>query len=316
MTEGVSSVLGGSKEVSMDRVFAIIARRIVLFLLLFAVITINVVHAEQPAQKKGVLRIPDSEHVQTLETFDGSVFVGRIVEISADEVKFESEVGLITVKIAQIKEIKEIPITSIRQGAYWFPNPNDTRLLFAPTGRSLKGGTGYFADYYLFFPMLAYGITDNITIAGGMSLIPGLNIAEQLFYFTPKVGFDMNNTSIGAGVLIAALPGEDLPTVGIMYGVGTLGSADDNLTAGLGFGFVDWEFSGKPFVMLGGQYRVSRRISLVSENWIFPGLEDPFLSGGVRFFGEKISVDLALVLPVATGSEFLLIPYVDFVITF
>ena len=300
----------------MDRIFAVIAWRTVLLLLAFAVITINILHAEQPAQRKGVLRIPDSKHVQTLETFDGSIFVGRIVEISADEVKFESEVGLITVKIAQIKEIKEVPITSIKQGAYWFPNPNDTRLLFAPTGRSLKGGTGYFADYYLLFPMLAYGITDNITIAAGMSLIPGLNIAEQLFYFTPKVAFNMQDGSIGVGTLLAALPGENEPIVGIMYGVGTLGSADDNLTAGLGFGFVDWEFSSKPFVILGGQCRVSRRISLVSENWIFPGLEDPFLSGGVRFFGEKISVDLALVFPVGMDSEFLLIPYVDFVITF
>ncbi|UCD19240.1 MAG: hypothetical protein JSU64_07425 [candidate division WOR-3 bacterium] len=284
-----------------------------LFVLLILLAT-TTIYAQQTAQIKGILRIPDSLHTQILEMHDGSVFIGRIVEITDNEVQFESKVGLINIEIAQIKEIKEVPVTSFKQGQYWFPNPNDTRLLFAPTGRSLKGGTGYFADYYLFFPMLAYGITDNVTVAGGMSLIPGLS--QQLLYFTPKFGMTAKNVSIGIGSLVAALPGEDLPTVGIMYGVGTLGSADNNFTVGLGLGFVDWEFSGDPFLMAGGQLRVSRRVSLVSENWVFPGLDEPFLSGGIRFFGERISVDLALIIPVGIDIDFPFIPYIDFVITF
>lgn len=299
----------------MDRTFAVIARRIVLLLMLFAVITINVLHAEQPAQRKGVLRIPDSANVQILTTMDGSTFIGRITEITEDEVKFESEFGVMAIKIAKIVEIKEIPATSFKHGTYWFPNPNDTRLLFAPTGRSLKAGTGYFADYYIFFPMVAYGITNNITVAGGMSLIPGVPINDQLFYFTPKVGFDLGSSSLSAGALIAGLPGEDLPAVGLMYGVGTLGNADNNITAGMGFGFVDWEFSGKPFLMLGGQYRVSRRVSFVSENWLLPGLDEPFLSGGIRFFGEKLSVDLAVIILPQLDFEYP-IPYIDFVFCF
>jgi hypothetical protein len=278
-------------------------------------IAISTLQAQVSPSIKGDLGIPDAQHVQILRTVDGSVFIGRIVEIMEDEVQFESEIGRLTIKIAQIAEIKEVPVASIKKGTYWFPNPNDTRLLFAPTGRCMKGGTGYFADYYLFLTMLAYGITDNITVAGGMSLIPGLGIDNQLFLFTPKVGFDMKNSSLAAGILMAGLPGEELPTVGIMYGVGTLGNADNNITAGLGFGFVDWEFADKPFVMLGGQYRMSRRLSLVSENWIFPGLDEPFLSGGLRFFGETLSVDLALILPVGTDLAFP-IPYIDFVVTF
>lgn len=261
------------------------------------------------------LTIPDSAHVQMLTTLDGSTFIGRIVEITEDDVRFESDLGMMSIKIAKIVEVKEVPAASFKQGAYWFPNPNDTRLLFAPTGRSLKAGTGYFADYYLFFPMLAYGITNNITVAGGMSLIPLLPIDDQLFYFTPKVGFDLGSISLSAGALIAGLPGEDLPAVGIMYGVGTLGSADNNVTAGMGFGFVDWEFSGKPFLMLGGQYRLSRRFSFVSENWLFPGLDEPFLSGGIRFFGEKISVDLAVIVLPELDAGYP-IPYIDFVVCF
>jgi hypothetical protein len=273
--------------------------------------------ARETSHIKGTLRIPDSLHTQIIRTYDGSTFIGRIVEIGENDVEFDSEVGKITIAIAKIQEIKEVPVTSIKKGTYWFPNPNDTRLFFAPTARCLKAGSGYFADYYIFFPMLAYGITDNITIAGGMSLIPGLAIPDQLFYFTPKVGFNMNNSSLAAGILMAGLPGEDdEPIVGILYGVGTLGNADNNITGGLGYGYVDWEFADKPFAMLGGQYRASRRVSLVSENWIFPGLDDPVLSGGFRLFGEALSVDLALVFPLGANGDWPLIPYIDFVFKF
>jgi hypothetical protein len=229
---------------------------------------------------------------------------------------FESDIGEIEIATLKIKEITEIPAAYIKEGAYWFPNPNDTRLFFAPTARNLKAGSGYFADYMLFFPMVAVGVTDNITIAGGMSLIPFIPVPDQLFYFTPKVGFEVNDISLATGILMAGLPGEDEPMVGILYGVGTLGNADNNITGGFGYGFVDWDFADKPFLMLGGQYRMAKRVSLVSENWLLPGLEEPLISGGLRFFGETLSVDLALVMPVGAGGDWPVIPYIDFVVRF
>ncbi|UCD06447.1 MAG: hypothetical protein JSV98_04245 [candidate division WOR-3 bacterium] len=273
-------------------------------------------HAMDTPHIKGTLRIPDSLHVQILKTSDGSTFIGRITEIKEYVVVFESDIGEIDIAILKIKEITEVPVTYMKEGAYWFPNPNDTRLFFAPTARNLKAGSGYFADYMLFFPMVAYGVTDNITIAGGMSLIPGLAIPDQLFYFTPKVGFEMQKVSLATGILMAGLPGEDEPLIGILYGVTTLGNADNNATAGVGYGFVDWDFADKPFLILGGQYRMTRRVSLVSENWILPGVDEPILSGGFRFFGEALSVDLALVIPVGVGGEWPVIPYIDFVVKF
>jgi hypothetical protein len=274
------------------------------------------VQALDTSHIKGTLRIPDSLHVQIIKTVDGSTFIGRITEIREYDVEFGSDIGILKIAILKIKEITEVPVTRIKEGAYWFPNPNDTRLFFAPTARCLKAGSGYFADYVLFFPMLAFGITDNITIAGGMSLIPGLAIPDQFFYFTPKVGINMDNVTLASGILMAGLPGEDAPLVGILYGVATLGSADNNTTAGFGYGFVDWDLADKPFLMLGGQYRVSHRVSFVSENWILPGLDEPILSGGLRFFGEALSVDLAMIIPVGAGGDWPVIPYIDFVVRF
>ena len=208
----------------------------------------------------------------------------------------------------------------VKKGSYWFPNPNTTRLYFAPTARTLKKGEGYFADYYIFFPSFAVGITDNITIGAGMSLIPGVSIDEQVYFFTPKVGLKATEKMhIAAGALILKFPNiddDDGPIVGILYGVTTFGSTDASLTAGLGFGFMDDEFADKPMVVIGGEKRISRRLSFVSENWILPGVDDVVISYGVRFFGEKLSVDLALVNVLNENAIFPGVPYIDFVFNF
>ena len=67
--------------------------------------------------------------------------------------------------------------------------------------------------------------------------------------------------------------------------------------------------------MLGGELRVGRRISLVTENWMVPELEGAMISYGIRFFGESLSADLGLV-NLSSEMVFPGIPYVDFVVSF
>jgi hypothetical protein len=292
----------------------------ILLMLFFAIFLPNSKVYSQETEIKGTLRIPDSTNIQMLTTIDGTTVVGRIVEIGEDEIQFEGDIGKITIPVAKIKEIKEVPVSSIIKGVYWFPNPNETRLFFAPTARPLKGGEGYFADYYLFFPMVAYGLTDNIAIAGGTSFFWWLGIQNNLFYFMPKVGAQIrDNLALSVGALVIKLPSfgeESGPLVGICYGVGTVGGPNSNLTGGVGFGYVDWEFDSSPMLMLGGQHRVSRTISLVSENWMFPGVSQPLISYGLRFFGAKLSVDLGFLNTFGEGMIFPGMPYVGFVVKF
>ena len=68
--------------------------------------------------------------------------------------QIETRYGTLHIPQSQIREIREIGQFSLKKGEYWFPNPNTTRLFFAPTARTLEKGDGYFADYYLFFPLL------------------------------------------------------------------------------------------------------------------------------------------------------------------
>jgi hypothetical protein len=200
---------------------------------------------------------------------------------------------------------------------------NATRLFFAPTGRTLDKHRGYIADYEVFFPMIAYGLTDRISVAAGMSIIPTLGITDQVVYFSPKVGIVRSqkfNAAVGLLIIHPAnlnCGNEDGCNVGIAYGAGTWGSPDASVTAGLGFGFVNGEFSSDPFIVLGADKRVSRKIALVTENWIVPAIDNQALiSAGVRFLGESLTVDFALATPIGNDSDVTLIPYIDFAFHF
>ncbi|UCC45686.1 MAG: hypothetical protein JSU65_07135 [Candidatus Zixiibacteriota bacterium] len=292
-------------------------------------------HANSMANEGDItqnLKIPEPGNRQIIKLDDGSTLVGEITSVGPNEIRFKANIGEISIEIARIREITEVSSDRFRGGQYWFPNPNRTRLYFGPTGRTLKAGEGYFSDYMLFFPGISYGLTDFVTIGGGMSVFPGLGMDKQLFYFTPKVGVSAGDKfALAVSALIVRVPvdvdddddadvddddEEDRAFVGLLFGSATMGSLDHSLTLGLGYGFVEDSLADKPAVVLGGETRISRRMSLVTENWLFPSADDWLISYGARFFGEKIAVDLAFATVTGEDAFFPGIPWVDFVVNF
>lgn len=282
------------------------------FALIAAVTTSAPLRAQDTAPTRERLRIVDSTKIQVITLRDGSSLVGRIVSVRADSVDFQMGIGRVPVAIRDIREISETEAGRMHDGQYWFPNPNATRLFFAPSGQMLKRGEGYFADYELFFPGIAYGVTDNISIGGGVSIFP-TGLDNQVYYFTPKVGMSFGEqVHLAAGLLLAGTQGE---TGGVGYGVGTFGDGDASATIGLGYGFAGGKIERRPVAMLGGEKRVSRRIALVTENYLLPISEDNLVySFGIRFMGEKLTTDLAIFN--VSGSGIIGFPYVDFVFRF
>lgn len=270
-------------------------------------------HAQDTPSTRDRLRIVDSTTIQVITLRDGSSLVGRIVSVRADSVDFQMTTGHVTVATNDIREIKEAEAARMHEGQYWFANPNSTRLFFAPSGQMLKKGEGYFADYELFFPGFAYGITDNLSIGGGVSLFPS-GLDNQVYYVTPKVGMSFGEqVHLAAGLLFAG--GTSGGTGGVGYGVGTFGDGDASVTIGGGWGFAGGDIESKPVAMLGGEKRISRRIALVTENYLLPVDDNNLVySFGVRFMGEKLTTDLALFN--VSGSEIIGFPYVDFVFRF
>jgi hypothetical protein len=188
----------------------------------------------------------------------------------------------------------------------------------------LKKGEGYFADYEVFFPTVNYGITNRVSLGGGMSLFPTGNLADQIYFFTPKFGLrQTGRLNLAAGALVMGIPGiddEDIdsPVVSVLYGVGTWGSTDRHLTLGFGYGMVDTNLADRPLVVVGGESRLSRRSAFVSENWMVPGVDNILISYGFRLFTENLSVDLALINVIGHDADpiFPGFPFVNFVWNF
>ena len=286
------------------------------FVLIPAVATSAPLGAQATGPAPEQVRVVDSTKIQVITMRDGSSLVGRIVSVRADSVDFQMALGRVPVAIRDIRDITESDVGRMHAGQYWFPNPNATRLFFAPTGQMLKKGEGYFADYELFFPGFAYGVTDNLSIGGGVSIFP-TGFDEQVYYLTPKVGVSLGEqVHLATGVLVAGtMGGTNAGTGGIGYGVGTFGDGDASATIGLGYGFAGGKIERRPVAMLGGEKRVSRRIALVSENYLLPVSQDNLVySFGIRFMGEKITTDLAIFN--VAGSGIIGLPYVDFVFRF
>lgn len=231
---------------------------------------------------------------------DGSVLYGRVVEETPERIVVVTVNGVrLEVPRAQVESLRVSAGRAV-EGAFWAEDPNSTRLFFTSTARPLKKGDGYVSSFMLFLPLVAYGVTDRLTIAGGTPILPEL--FGRMWYFAPKYTVAKRERSAFAvGALGFVLPEDfaDNGSVGIMYGAGTWGSRDRAITAGAGWGYV-WAsgtsgVSNDPVIMLGGETRVSRRVKLITENWMFTsGQTEGFVSGGVRFIGDRLSADLGV----------------------
>ena len=251
--------------------------------------------------------ISDSSVIHVVKLRDGSTVVGRITAVSTDSVRLRLNQGEVTLARTGISEVRQVPAAMMRNGQYWFENPHSTRLLFSSTAFPLEKGTGYYSNAWLFMHSFAIGLSDRFTIGGGATTIPGIALSDNLLYLLPKYTVvNGARTKVALGALIAFLPfdDEDITSAGLLYAVASHGNRESNLSLGAGWGYADGEITSRPAIMLGGQGRVSRRVSLISENWFFSfdGETEGMVSYGLRFLSENLSVDLAWMTPLGVGT--------------
>lgn len=226
---------------------------------------------------------------------------------------------LLALSLAPPDEPSPSPVHAVAEPAAEGLDPNYSRLLFGPTGRPLRKGDGYFSSYELFFPGLAYGITDNLSIAGGMSVFPGTGLGGQLVYVSPRVGFELSDkVSVSAGALVAGFPNDgDLDELGIAFAAGTFGSRRRSVTVGLGLadGNLSGGFDPTPILMIGSTATMSKHVAFVTETWLLLG--DSFdlsyqpVGLGLRFFGERLSADIGFVFALRSLASGAFLPWVS-----
>lgn len=254
-----------------------------------------------------------ADSLYTIRLTDGSVLHGRIVDEAGASFTVVTHAG-VTVRVERA-QVESITRARIVEGRVWPRDPNHTRLFFGPTARSVGARRGYFGVYEIFFPFLTYGVTSNLSLSAGTPIIP--EVIGEFWYFAPKLTLvERERLSVATGVLAVAVDGE---TAGVVYGVGTFGDSDQAVTAGVGYGFADGDLHNDAVFMLGGELRMGAGTKLITENYLVPGFDDEtgaVASGGIRFFGERLSADLGVAFPLndCTGSCWF--PLVNFVYSF
>lgn len=263
---------------------------LVLLVVLGAPAVLNAQAGREPA-----VRVATVEEVQQIRLTDGTLLVGRITDVTEDSVRIEGELGVLTIPIARIADVRTYPASAVRQGVIRAPDPNTTRLFFAPTGRVVPPGEGYVANHMLFVMSGAAGISRKVTIGGGMTIFPLDDFSENLFFVTPKVGLvTSDRLNVAVGGLFGYGGGADGGTLGVAYGVATTGGPEASVSLGAGWGMLEGKWSSSPVLMGGGNLRLSRRVAAITENYLFPGNE-VLVMYGLRMFGERLTADFALV---------------------
>ncbi len=285
------------------------------------------------AQRSQTAPPADTALRQIIHTRDGSTLFGRVVAQDSVSIRFETSGGTLTLSRSAVLTVETVRVSDMHGGEYWFPDPNRTRLFFGPTGRMLDRGEGYYQNTYLILQNFVGGLNDYVTMGGGFSLVPGVNPTDWLYYITPKVGiYRSEDLNVAIGGLAGFVPNADINGFGVAYGVVTKGGPNGSVTAGVGFGYAGSTIASKPVFLLGGEQRVSRRIALLTENYLYLGNSvssecninscsdanhyrlDGAVSYGLRFLGEKLSVDLAFFNIINPGTDKIFpgIPYISF----
>ena len=269
------------------------------------------------------LSAQDAPEQRRVVLTDGTVLIGIIVDENADPLVIVTANGI----EQHIPRDRVAEITPLYAGRFTRLDPNRTRLFLAPTGRSLGRGTGRFSAYAI-IPSVAYGVTDRIDVSAGV-MIPLVADDEFATAISMNAKAQLVRIGEGGGIALgvnAVIPiGGEVNSTGVFgtfYAVATLGSETSAATLGA-FGFYgtdleDFAVGEGAAFLLGFEQQISSSVKIITENYILVSEETGgLISAGVRFFGDRLAADIAVVA-VVTGDEFFLspIPYVGFAYNF
>lgn len=290
------------------------------------VFTAVVLFASNAAAQQAVTGQVSKTYVVTLN--DGSTISGKLMSISDQEIVIQSAtMGEVRLAKSNVKSMTLVSDQDMKATGVWFTNPNPTKYLIGSSAIPLQKNTGYYQNTWVFLNSFCYGITNNISISAGFEIFSILAGGEGpfVFYINPKASFKIaENFYAGANILYAnsIRTVDEFGGLGTLNGFATYGNTNNNITCAIGWGWAEDNFSSKPLITLSGMTRVSKRIGLVSENWLVPEVGEDggyygVFSYGIRFLGEKTSIDLAFINNPDIASEIIIgVPWLDFVVNF
>jgi hypothetical protein len=243
-----------------------------------------------------------NDSMYRVETVDGNEYIGKIISRDSEGITLlTQQLGEIKIKNADIKKMSAISGVKLHDGRLWLDNPQASKYFIAPSGYGLKKGEGYYQNVWIFFNQFSYGLTNYFSIGAGIVPLFLFAGAETPVWINPKFSIPVvkDKFNVGVGVLAGTVIGLENSGFGILYGTGTIGSRDRNMSIGLGYGFSDGGLSKSPTFTLAGMYRTGPRWYLLTENYYIGISEDPLavISIGARYVTRRLGIDFGLFIP-------------------
>lgn len=277
-----------------------------------------------------------------VETKDGMNLLGTVESIENNVIVLSNDTyGEVQLETERIKKISHIKKTTLKADGYWHENKNYSRNYYGPTGMGLEKGNGYYQNIMLVWNHLAYAFTDYFTLGVDFEIVSILsrlsgespwNGPMPVTALTPKFSFDVNNSNhIGFGTIFLFIPDtEYFLDAGISYAVYTYGDKNRNATVGFGLPFLENDFkANSPIMTLSGQYRLTPKIALLTENWfIFYNDDDGDMYDdsntvyigvhGMRYLARELTWDFGIATLGVAGKDsfFFPVPYISVVFPF
>lgn len=284
-----------------------------LFALGMAPLPVSAQDSEEPEADDPIYRV---------ETTGGTVYIGPLIEETDEHVVIRVDDGTeVRVQRDRIKALEKLDLDRVRNGAYWFKNPQSTRYFFAPNAIGLEEGRGYYQNTWVLFNNINYGLSDRFSVGVGFVPTVLFGVPVVPVWVLPKASFSNQDEDLHlavGGVLGGVFGGGESTGLGLIYTATTVGGHDQNLTAGIGYGYAEGSFSQAPLFNVSGVTRVSQRFYLLTENYFFVTDDETtgIISAGIRYAPEGFSVDFGLFRPLEDTGGFIGLPWLGVSIPF
>ena len=263
---------------------------------------------------------PDS--LRRVVLTDGTVLVGTVADENADPIVIMTRDGVEQrVPRSRVKEI-----TALIRGKFHRVDPTRTRLAFAPTGRTLgnKGDFRIGTSLYI-FPSVTYAVGDRVDVTGAAFYVFGDGGVGILIGGAKGQLLESESADVAIGITVVAPTASSVDfngaIAGLPYVATSIGSDVASLNLALSgvfggsLGSGDFETADGAVLSIGGEYQISNSFKLLAESYlpIWQGAGGAgLIVPGIRFFGDKFSVDLYGVIGFDNGSSGAFAPLANF----
>ena len=241
-------------------------------------------------------------------------FQGLLISVSEDRVEIQNGEGQI-ISVAADQIIEVLVIDPTRRRDTYFQDAAANKLILMPVGFPMDGGELHVADQEIVAVSASYGVTDNFSLWGGLSIPGAILNARYGVAIGEKVGM-----SAGSFVGVAFIdPGA---LVLLPYVITSVGSPNQNLTLGVGGVFYSWDPKVEFYTVGGaaaiaGKIVLSQTASIITENWIMVlqsherggwtsdrPVVAVFPAVAFRIAGSRFSWDIGITMPFSFDDRY------------